>query len=218
MDWERLTPLLIAAAGETAFIVLIAMAVGGLCGLAIGLGLYLFRPGNLLANRIAFGVLNVAVNIVRPIPFIIFLMAIGPLNRLVTGSTIGIEPFTFALAFMATFVFARLVEQNLLGIDPGVVEAARAMGAGPVRIIATVLIPEALAPLILGFTFLFVAVLDASAVAGYVGAGGLGDFAIVHGYRQFDWGVTAMVVLVIIVIVHAVQWLGNTLARKALRR
>ncbi|QOR71826.1 ABC transporter permease [Ruania alkalisoli] len=218
MDWERLVPLLITAAGETAFIVLIAMAVGGLCGLVIGLGLYLFRPGNLLANRFAFGVLNVAVNIVRPIPFIIFLVAIGPLNRLVTGSTIGIEPFTFALSFMATFVFARLVEQNLLGIDPGVVEAARAMGAGPVRIIGSVLIPEALAPLILGFTFLFVAVLDASAIAGYLGAGGLGDFAIVHGYRQFDWGVTAMVVLVIIVIVHAVQWLGNTLARKALRR
>ncbi|UFU05532.1 methionine ABC transporter permease [Ruania halotolerans] len=218
MDWERLTPLLIAAAGETAYIVLIAMAAGGLCGLAIGLGLYLFRPGNLLANRVVFGVLNVAVNIVRPIPFIIFLAAIGPLNRLVTGSTIGIEPFTFALSFMATFVFARLVEQNLLGIDPGVVEAARAMGAGPLRIIATVLIPEALAPLILGFTFLFVAVLDASAIAGYLGAGGLGEFAIAYGYRQFDWAVTAMVVLVIIVIVHAVQWLGNTLARKALRR
>ncbi|UFU03979.1 ABC transporter permease subunit [Ruania suaedae] len=218
MDWERLGPLLIDAAGETAFMVLIAMAVGGLCGLAIGLGLYLFRPGNLLANRIGFGVLNVAVNIVRPIPFIIFLVAIGPLNRLVTGSTIGIEPFTFALAFMATFVFARLVEQNLLGIDPGVVEAARAMGAGPWRIIRTVLVPEALAPLILGFTFLFVAVLDASAIAGYLGAGGLGDVAIVEGYRQFDWAVTAVVVLIIIVIVHAVQWLGNTLARKALRR
>ena len=98
------------------------------------------------------------------------------------------------------------------------VEAARSMGASPLRIILTVLIPEALAPLILGYTFLFIGVLDMSAIGGYLGAGGLGDFAIVYGYQQYDWAVTAIVVLVIVVIVQLVQWLGNTLARKALRR
>src|SRR5690606_23333461 len=217
-DWEFLTPLLWEAAGQTAYMVIIALLVGGFLGLVLGLGLYLTRQGNLLQNRFVFAVLNIAVNVVRPVPFIIFLVALGPLTRAVVGRTIGIEAFTFAMAFMATFVFARLVEQGLVSIDPGVVEAARAMGASPLRIVRTVLVPEALAPLILGYTFLFVGVLDMSAIGGYLGAGGLGDFAIVHGYQQYDWAVTAVVVVIIVLIVQAVQWLGNTLARKALRR
>lgn len=218
MSWDQLGPLLWAAAGQTAYMVLVTLVVGGFLGLALGLGLYLTRPGNLLANRAVFAVLNVAVNVVRPVPFIIFLAVLGPLTRAVVGRTIGIEAFTFAMCVMATFVFARLVEQNLVSIDPGVVEAARAMGASPLRIIRTVLVPEALSPLILGYTFLFVGVLDMSAIGGYLGAGGLGDVAIAYGYRQFDWGVTAIVVVIIIAIVQLVQLLGNSLARRALRR
>jgi D-methionine transport system permease protein len=218
MTWDRLGPLLWEAFGQTAYMVLITLVVGGFFGLVIGLGLYLTRPGNLLENRVVFAILNVLINIVRPIPFIIFLVALGPLTRLFVGRVIGIEAFTFAMCFMASFVFARLVEQNLVSTDPGVIEAARAMGASPLRIVRTVLIPEALSPLILGYTFLFVGVLDMSAIGGYLGAGGLGDFAIVHGYRQFDWAVTAVVVAIIIVIVQLVQWLGNGLARRALRR
>ncbi|GAA1993813.1 ABC transporter permease [Isoptericola halotolerans] len=213
-----LVPLLWDAFGQTLYMVLITLVVGGFFGLLIGLGLYLSRPGNLLANRPVFAVLNVAVNIVRPVPFLIFLVALGPLTRAVVGTTIGIEAFTFAMCIMAAFVFARLVEQNLVSIDPGVIEAARAMGASPLRIVRTVVVPEALSPLILGYTFLFVGVLDMSAIAGYLGAGGLGDFAIVYGYRQYDWAVTAIVVVIIIVIVQLVQWLGNSLARRALRR
>ncbi len=218
MTLGELAPLLLDALGQTAFMVLITLAAGGVVGLALGIGLYVTRSGNLLANRAVFTILNLAVNIVRPIPFIIFLVALGPLTKLVTGRIIGIEAFTFAMCFMAAFVFSRLVEQNLLSIDPGVVEAARAMGASPLRIILTVLIPEALAPLILGYTFLFIGVLDMSAIGGYLGAGGLGDFAIVHGYQQYDWAVTAIVVVIIVIIVQLVQWLGNSLARRALRR
>ena len=218
MDWEQLSPLLWEAFGQTAYMVLVTLVVGGFFGLVLGLGLYLTRPGNLLEHRAVFAVLNMAVNVVRPVPFIIFLVALGPLTRAALGQTIGIEPFTFAMCFMASFVFARLVEQNLVSIDPGVIEAARAMGASPLRIVRTVLVPEALAPLILGYTFLFVGVLDMSAIGGYLGAGGLGDFAIVHGYRQYDWAVTAVVVVIIIAIVQLVQLLGNGLARRALRR
>jgi D-methionine transport system permease protein len=218
VNWEQLGPLLWEAFGQTAYMVLVTLVVGGFFGLVLGLGLYLSRPGNLLANRAVFAVINFAVNVVRPIPFIIFLVALGPLTRAVVGRTIGIEAFTFAMCFMASFVFARLVEQNLVSIDPGVIEAARAMGASPLRIVRTVLVPEALAPLILGYTFLFVGVLDMSAIGGYLGAGGLGDFAIVHGYRQYNWAVTAVVVLIIIAIVQLVQLLGNSMARRALRR
>jgi len=218
MDWTTLGPLLWEAAGQTLYMVLITLGVGGFFGLAIGLGLYLTRPGSLLANRVVFTVLNVLINLIRPVPFIIFLVALGPLTRIVTGRTIGIEAFTFAMCVMASVVFARLVEQNLVSIDPGVVEAARAMGAAPLRIIRTVIVPEALAPLILGYTFLFVGVLDISAIGGYLGAGGLGDFALVHGYQQYDWPVTFVVVVIIVVAVQLVQLLGNTLARRALRR
>ncbi|WP_265522960.1 methionine ABC transporter permease [Oerskovia flava] len=218
MSWDRLVPLLVEAFGQTMYMVLITLGVGGVAGLLLGLGLYVSRQGSFLQNSVVFNVINVAVNIVRPIPFIIFIVAIGPLTQAVVGRRIGIEAVTFAMTIMAAFVFARLVEQNLVSIDPGVIEAARAMGASPLRIIFTVLIPEALAPLILGYTFLFIGVLDMSAMAGYLGGGGLGDFAIVYGYRQYNWEVTVAVVVIIVVIVQLVQWLGNTLARKALHR
>jgi D-methionine transport system permease protein len=218
MNWDTLGPQLWQAAGQTAYMVLITLVVGGFFGLLIGLGLYVSRPGNLMANRVVFSILNVLINIIRPIPFIIFLVALGPLTRLAVGKVIGIEAFTFAMCVMASFVFARLVEQNLVSIDPGVVEAARAMGASPWRIVRTVLVPEALAPLVLGYTFLFIGVLDMSAIGGYLGAGGLGDFAIVYGYRQYDWAVTFVVVILIVVIAQCAQLLGNVLARRALRR
>ena len=110
------------------------------------------------------------------------------------------------------------MEQNLVTIDPGVIEAAKSMGASPLRIIFTVIIPEALGPLILGFTFMFIAIVDMSAMAGYIGAGGLGDVAIVYGYRAFNDEVTWITVLVIIVIVQAAQLFGNWLAKKVMRR
>ena len=184
----------------------------------LGLVLYTTRRGGLLANRYVFAALNVLVNFVRPIPFIIFLTAVGPLTLALVGSRIGTDAFIVPAAIMAAFATSRLVEQNLVALDPGVIEAARSMGASPVRIILTVIIPEALAPLILGYTFLFVAVVDMSALAGIVGGGGLGNFALTYGYQRFDWGVTYITVLVIVALVQAVQFLGNHLARKVLRR
>ena len=206
------------AAFETLYIVGLTLFFGGLGGLIVGLGLYLTRAGSLLANRGVFGVLNVLVNTIRPIPFIIFLAAVQPLTRAVVGTGIGNNAMIFTIALAAMFAMARIVEQNLLTVTPGVIEAARSVGAGPIRIIFTVLLPEALGPLILGFTFIFVALVDMSAVAGYVGGGGLGAFALLYGWRQFDPVVTWAAVLLIIVFVQLVQFLGNWLARKALRR
>ncbi|WP_185066094.1 ABC transporter permease subunit [Pseudonocardia eucalypti] len=193
------------------------LIAGGL-GLLIGVLLYATRPGGLLRSPVVFHLLNVLVNIVRPIPFIIFITAVGPLTLLVMGTTIGTQAVVFPMATMASFVIGRVVEQNLIAVDPGVIEAARAMGASKSRIILTVLIPEALGPLVLGYTFIFVAVVDMSAMAGYVGGGGLGNFAIAYGYQQFNWPVTLVTVVIIIVVVQAAQLLGNWLARKALHR
>lgn len=137
---------------------------------------------------------------------------------MVVGSILGLNAATFAIIIAAAFGAARIVEQNLVSIDPGVIEAARAMGASPLRIIFTVIIPEALGPLILGATFMFIAIVDMSAMAGYVGAGGLGDFAIQYGYRAFDNNVTYVTLVVIIVIVQIAQLFGNWLARRIMRR
>lgn len=214
----NLLPELWKAAGETLYIVGFTLLFGGIGGLLVGLGLYLSRAGSILANRAVFGVLNVLVNTIRPIPFIIFLAAAQPLARLVVGSGIGNNAIIFTIALAASFAMGRIVEQNLLTVSPGVIEAARSVGAGPARIVFTVLLPEALGPLILGYTFIFVALVDMSAVAGYIGGGGLGAFALLYGYRQFDPVVTWAAVLLIILFVQAVQFLGNWLARKAFRR
>jgi D-methionine transport system permease protein len=213
-----LLPQLWTSAYETLYIVALTLFFGGLGGLLVGLGLYLTRAGNILENRAVFVVLNVLVNFIRPIPFIIFLAAAQPLARLVVGTGIGNPAIIFTISLAASFAMGRIVEQNLLTVTPGVIEAARSVGAGPVRIIFTVLLPEALGPLILGYTFIFVALVDMSAVAGYVGGGGLGNFALLYGYRQFNPVVTWAAVLLIIVLVQLVQFLGNWLARKAFRR
>ena len=194
------------------------MLLGGLVGLLIGLGLYTTRKGNLLSNPVVFNVLNVIVNFVRPIPFIIFVTAIRPVTYEVTGATIGVQAVILPMTLMAAVAFARIVEQNLVALDPGVVEAARAMGASRFRIIWSVLIPEALAPLILGYTFLFVGVIDMSAMAGAIGGGGLGDFALRFGYQKFNDEVTWAAVLVIVAIVQVAQYFGNWLAKRALHR
>lgn len=203
---------------ETLYIVGVTLGIGGVGGLVIGVALYVTRKNGLLANAPVSIVLNVLVNFFRPIPFVIFIGAVQPLARLVVGIGIGNKAIIFALSLAAAFGISRIVEQNLVSVDPGVIEAARAMGAGRGRIILTVLIPEALGPLILGYTFIFVALVDMSAIAGVIGGGGLGNFAIVYGYRQFNPAVTWVAVIAIVVIVQAAQFAGNRLARKVLRR
>lgn len=218
MNWDTIGPVYGKAIVETLIMVVITLVIGGFAGLLLGLGLYSTRRGGVMSNSGLYTVLNVVVNIVRPIPFIIFVTAIGPLTLLVMGTTIGTTAATFALCVAATFGISRIVEQNLVTVDPGVIEAARSMGAGPWRILFTVVIPEALGPLILGYTFVFVAVVDMTAVAGAVAGGGLGQFAISYGYQRFNWGVTGLAVVTIIVLVQIAQFTGNRLARKVMRR
>ena len=214
----ELLPKFWVATGETLYIVGLAMLFGGIAGLILGLGLYVTRRGSILDNKWVFGTLNFIVNTFRPIPFIIFIAAVQPLARVVVGTGIGNNALTFGLALAATFAISRIVEQNLLTVQPGVIEAARSVGAGPLRIIGTILPPEALGPLILGYTFIFVAVTDMSAVAGLIGGGGLGNFAIQYGYRLFNPAVTWAAVILIIVLIQVVQLVGNRLARAVLRR
>lgn len=217
-NWDRLGPTFVEAIGDTLWMVAITMVIGGFFGLILGILLYTTRPGGILQNSAVYWLINIAVNFFRPIPFIIMIAMLYPITLAAVGTTIGREAATFVMCFSATFTVARIVEQNLVSIDPGVVEAARSMGAGPARIIGSVILPEALGPLILGYTFIFIAVIDMSAMAGYIGGGGLGDFAIVYGYRQFEPQVTWAAVIVIVLVVQAAQVLGNVLSKKVMRR
>ncbi|MGV9858904.1 methionine ABC transporter permease [Gordonia sp. NPDC003425] len=218
IDWNTLGPIFWESVWQTLQMVVATLVVGGFFGLILGVLLYTTRAGGILQNTWVYNILNVIVNFVRPIPFIIFIVAIGPLTLKVVGTTIGTKAAIFALILAATFGISRIVEQNLVSIDPGVVEAAQAQGASPFRIITRVLLPEALGPLILGYTFVFIAIVDMTAVAGSVGGGGLGNFAIQYGYQRFNWWVTWIAVLAIILIVQVAQFFGNWLSGKALRR
>ncbi len=214
----ELLPKIADATLETLVYVSFAMLLGGVFGLIIGVLLTTTRQGGILQNTPVYWVLNFLVNFFRPIPFVILIPVIMPLARVITGKGIGGPALIVALVVAASFGISRLVEQNLLTVPPGQIEAARAMGASPMRILLTVLIPEGLGPLVLGYTFAFIAVVDMSAMAGVVGAGGLGNFALQYGYRQFNPWVTWASVLIIVALVQLIQLLGNVIARKLLRR
>lgn len=218
VEWSTFYQRIIEATGETITMVILTLILGSILGVLVGLALFVSRQGNILENRLLYGLLNLLINVIRPIPFIVFLVFLMPLTRIVMGTTIGVGAAVFPMAIMATFSVARIVEQNLLSIDPGVIEAAKAMGASPFQIIFTVLIPEALGPLILGLTFVTVSLIDFSAVAGYVGGGGLGHIAITYGYQRFDTSVMVVTVIILILLVQLAQWLGNTLSKKIMRR
>ncbi|MBX3311490.1 MAG: ABC transporter permease [Microbacteriaceae bacterium] len=213
----NLLHLLGPATVETLQMVLMALLWGGLGGLIVGVLLYTTKTGGLTPNRLVYFFLNVLVNFFRPIPFIIFIAAVQPLSRAVVGTGYGVPAATFALSLAAVFGISRLVEQNLVSVPGGVLEAALSLGASRFRIILTVLLPEALGPLILGYTFAVVALVDMSAVAGYIAAGGLGDFAIQYGYRVYNPWVTWTAVLIIVIIVQALQFFGNWLSKKFIR-
>jgi D-methionine transport system permease protein len=217
-EWSTFNRDDISAAGQTVWIVLATLLVSAVAGSALGLLLYATRPGGILANRLVSTVLDVVINIVRPVPFIILIFAIAALRRLVVGSSLGRPAAVFTLSVAATFAVARVVENNLVAVDPGVVEAARAMGASPARIVFGIVVPEALGPLVLGFTFMLVALIDFSAMAGTMGGGGLGQLALVYGYQRFDYRVILVTIALLIIFVQAAQLLGNALSRRLLRR
>ena len=218
VDWSTFWPRIVEATGETLFMVATTLVFGSIFGIMLGLLLYVTRENNILEKKLVFQILNFIINLIRPIPFIIFLVAISPVTRSVVGTTIGTAAAIFPMTIVACFSIARIVENNLVSIDAGVIEAAQAMGASPARIIFTVLIPEALGPLVLGLTFMSISLIDFSAVAGTVGGGGLGHIAMTYGYQRFDTSVMLVTVIILIVMVQVAQWLGNTISKKIMRR
>jgi D-methionine transport system permease protein len=216
LDAAVLWPKIWTALLQTLQMVTVSFVLATVLGVVLGLVLYSTRRGNLLQNAAVFTTLNAVINVIRPIPFIILIVAISPLTRVVIGTSIGTGAAIFALTIVATFSIARIAETNLVAVDRGSVEAGAAMGASPLRVLITIVVPEALGPLVLGLTYIFVALVDATAVAGLVGGGGLGNLAITYGYQRFDTVVMVTVIVLIIVLVQVAQLLGNVVARTVL--
>lgn len=186
-------------------------------GLPLGILLVVTRKGHLLENEAVFNVLNIVINIFRSVPFIILMVAIIPLTRIIVGTSIGTAAAIVPLVFYAGPYIARLIENSLLEVDKGVIEAAQAMGASPGQIIFRFLIPEALSSLVLALTIAIVGLIGASAMAGAIGGGGLGDLAITYGYQRFDTVVMLLTVAILVVLVQGVQSLGNLMSRRVRR-
>jgi D-methionine transport system permease protein len=216
LDPAVLWPKIGTALLQTLQMVTVSFVLATVLGVVLGLVLYSTRRGNLLQNAAVFTTLNAVINVIRPIPFIILIVAISPLTRVVIGTSIGTGAAIFALTIVATFSIARIAETNLVAVDRGSVEAGAAMGASPLRVLITIVVPEALGPLVLGLTYIFVALVDATAGAGRVGGGGLGNLAITYGYQRFDTVVMVTVIVLIIVLVQVAQLLGNAVARTVL--
>lgn len=216
IDLDALLPKLVKAFFETLHMVMFSFVFATIIGILIGIVLYATRKGNILQNAVVFGVLSFIINLVRPIPFIIFIVAMIPLTRIIVGTSIGPGAAILTLSIVGGISIGRIAETNLVAVDPGTIEAGSAMGARPLRVLFTIVLPEAIGPLILGLTYIFVALIDATAVAGIVGAGGLGSLALTYGYQRFDTFVMLTVIVVLIVMVQVAQFLGNWIARKAM--
>ena len=212
-DLETFLPRFLKALTETAIMVSVSFVVASVIGVLLALWLYASRPGNILENRVVYAVINFIINLIRPVPFIIVAIAVVGLTRLIFGTGLGPLAATLPLSIVASVAIARVIESNLVAVDPGAVEAASAMGAGPLRVLFTVVIPEALGPITLGLTYIIVALVDASAVAGAIGAGGLGYLALNYGWARFDYTVIVIVVITLVVLVQGLQAVGNRIAR-----
>ena len=158
------------------------------------------------------------VNMTRSVPFLILMVALIPLTRLIVGTSYGVWAAVVPLTIAATPFFARIAEVSLREVDQGLIEAAQAMGCNRKQIVWHVLLPEALPGIVAGFTVTLVTMINSSAIAGAIGAGGLGDIAYRYGYQRFDMQIMLAVIVVLIILVMLVQLAGDTLANQLDKR
>ncbi|MBM7555547.1 methionine ABC transporter permease [Halanaerobacter jeridensis] len=197
---------------QTFYMVGISMAISTLFGIPLGVGVVVTEEGNILENKYINFILSAIINVVRSIPFIVLMVALIPFTRFLINTSIGTTAAVVPLTIAAIPFIGRIVENSLKEVDNGVIEAAQAMGATPWEIITKVLLPESLPSLILGLTITAITLIGFSAIAGAIGAGGLGDIAVRYGYHRFETVIMVKTVILLIILVQGVQTFGNWLA------
>ncbi|WP_460063595.1 methionine ABC transporter permease [Streptomyces sp. YKOK-I1] len=218
MTWSETQPLLSQACWDTLYMVGWSTLIAVAGGLPLGLLLVLTDKGGLLQNVVANKVTGQIVNIARSMPFIILMVALMGFTRTLTGTTIGREAAIVPLAIGAIPFFARLVETAVREVDGGLVEAVQSMGGNTWTVVRKVLVPESLPSLISSTTTTVVALIGYSAMAGTVGAGGLGDIAIRYGYQRFETDLMWITVAILAVVISLIQFAGDWAARSLHRR
>ncbi|NIG88417.1 methionine ABC transporter permease MetI [Serratia symbiotica] len=199
--------------GETFMMTFISGFFGFVLGLPVGILLYVTRPGQIIANNTLYKVLSGLVNIFRSIPFIILLVWMIPFTRMVVGTSIGLQAAIVPLTVGAAPFIARMVENALLEVPPGLLEAARAMGATPMQIIKKVLLPEALPGLVNAATITLITLVGYSAMGSAVGAGGLGQIGYQYGYIGYNATVMNTILVLLIVLVYLIQFCGDRIVK-----
>ena len=198
---QEIIKLMLQGIEETFYMVAVATVIAGIIGIPLGVTLVTTSKGHILQNLFINRILGTIVNIIRSVPFIILMVAIIPLTRLIAGTSIGTAAACVPLTIVAIPFLSRLVETSIRDVDYGLVEAAESMGATPFQIIRKVLLPEALPTIINNVTVLIVNLIGASAMAGAIGGGGLGDIAIRYGYQRFRPDVMLATIIILIVVI-----------------
>lgn len=206
---------LLFAIWETIYVTVLSTLFAYIIGLPLGVLVVVGEKNGILPlPKSLMNILNVIINLLRSVPFLILMVLVIPLSRLVLGTSIGTVATIIPLIVAAFPFVARLVEASLREIDKGVVEAAQAMGCSPFQIIWKVMLPESLPSLITGFTTAFITILSYGAMAGAIGGGGLGKIAINYGYYKYNYAVMLIAVVFIVVLVQIFQSLGTSLATR----
>ena len=216
--WAQYGDVLIEGSWETLLMVSISTVLSYVIGVPLGVALIVTQPQGIRPHRVVYGVLGWIVNIGRSLPFAILLVALMPFTRALVGTAIGVKGAIPPLVISAAPFVARMVETSLSEVDAGVVEAAQAMGASTLQIVWKVYLPEAKPSLILGGAISLVTILAYTAIAGTVGAGGLGDIAVRYGHQRGITSVMWVTVVFLIILVQVVQLIFNWLSRRIDKR
>lgn len=205
---------LILSAEQTLYMVFVSLLVGSILAIVLAMILVLTNENGILKNRPIYLVLNTIINIIRSVPFIILMVFIMPLTKTIVGTRIGTTAALIPLIVFITPYLTRLFENSILDVNRGIVEAAQAMGASYFEIVWYFLLPEAKGSLILSITTGTIGLIGATAMAGAIGAGGVGDLALTYGYERMNTPLMLFTVVVLIIFVQIIQTVGNHFAYK----
>lgn len=211
---SKMINIIIEEFGKTVYMVFFSTLFASVLGFLLGIILTVTSDSGLKPNKVIYRVLDVVINVLRSFPFIILIVAIIPFTRAIVGTSIGETAAIVPLTIAAAPFVARIIEGALKEVDPGVIEAAKSFGASNTQIIFKVMIKEAVPSIISGLTLTVISIIGYSAMAGSVGAGGIGKLAISYGFQRFNTEVMIVTVVILIIIVQALQSLGNYLYKK----
>lgn len=202
------------AFAATLQMMLISTALSSILGFFLAVVLVVTNKGGMMENRVVYNILSFVINVIRSFPFIILMILLLPFTKMLVHTSIGVSAAIVPLTIAASAFTARLIENSLLEVDKELIEAMKSFGLTDTQVIFKVMLSEALPSIVSNIVLAMIAILGSTAVAGAVGAGGIGSVALTYGYQRFDQGVMIITVVVLIAMVQVIQVIGNFLYRK----